>query len=315
MIKSFRLHEPTTAEEAVSLLAQYGQEAKVYAGGTELLLAMKEGLLHYDHLVNVKTIPGLNELHHDEAAGVLHIGPTVTHRTLELSPLVRQKFPLVADVERSIANVRVRNAGTIGGNLCFAEPHADPGAFLLLFDSYVEVVGSTGARRVSVEELPLGPYETCLQEDEILTQILVPALPTGMEAAYFKFGYHQRPTLGLGVAVRLDQGSVGARAGTDAARRAVVEEARIAVGSVGPKPVRIREAEHLLQGKSVEEILHSDDGASSTTLDTAGNLAVEAVSPLTDLHGSAEYKEHLTRLFLRKAFVAAIDSIITGSAS
>ena len=314
MLKPFRLHEPTSVKEAVSLMAQYGQEAKVYAGGTELLLAMKEGLLHYDHLVNVKTIPGLDELRHEEATGVLHIGSTVTHRSLELSPLVRQKFPLVADVEGRIANVRVRNTGTIGGNLCFAEPHADPGAFLLLFDSDVEVVGSAGARRVSVEELSLGPYETCLQEEEILTQILVPALPPGMEAAYFKFGYHQRPTLGLGVAVRLDQGSVAAQEGTDAARRAVVEEVRIAVGSVGPKPVRIREAEHLLRGRSVEEILHRDEGGGPTALDTAGKLAAEAVNPLTDLHGSAEYKEHLIGVFLRKAFVAAIDSIITGSA-
>ncbi|MCH7737487.1 MAG: xanthine dehydrogenase family protein subunit M [Chloroflexi bacterium] len=286
------MHEPETVAEAVSLLGQHGADASLYAGGTELLLAMKEGLLRYGHLVNLKTVPGLDRLDYDTSAGELHIGPAVTHRTLELSPEVAARFPLISDAESKVANVRVRNVGTLCGNLCFAEPHSDPAAFLLLYDSRVEVQGAGGSRTIPLDQLVLGPYETCLEEGEMLTSVSVPQFGPEMKAAYQKFGYHQRPTLGLGVAVRLENGSVA--------------EARIAVGSVGPKPVRVPEAEELFLGKTVGDILGPASGPRLSVLDEAGRMAAQAAEPMDDLHGAADYKEHLVRIFLGRVFAEAV---------
>ncbi|MCH8992200.1 MAG: FAD binding domain-containing protein [Acidobacteria bacterium] len=157
MLRPFRLHEPTSVNDAVSLLGQFGDEAKAYSGGTELLLAMKEGMLRYSHLVNVKTVSGLDELSYDAENGLLSIGSAVTHRAVELSAQVHDRFPLIAEAESKVANVRVRNVGTIGGNLCFAEPHSDPATFLLLYDSLVETQGSRGQRTFPLADLTLGP--------------------------------------------------------------------------------------------------------------------------------------------------------------
>ncbi len=296
LIRPFRMHEPETVADAVSLLEQHGDEAALYAGGTELLLAMKEGLLRYGHLVNLKTVPGLDQLEYDRSAGELHIGPAVTHRALELSPEVADRYPLIAGAEANVANVRVRNVGTLCGNLCFAEPHSDPAAFLLLYDARAEAQGADGSRTIPLDQLVLGPYETCLEEGEMLTSVSVPQFAPEMQAAYQKFGYHQRPTLGLGVAVRLENGSVA--------------EARIAVGSVGPKPVRVPEAEELLRGKNVGDLLgipmESGSQSGASVLDEAGRMAAQAVQPMDDLHGAADYKEHLVRVFLERVLAEAV---------
>ena len=291
------MHEPGTIDEAVALLGRYGDDASLYAGGTELLLAMKEGLLRYGNLVNIKTVSGSDRLNYDTSTGELHIGPAVTHRALELSPEVASHFPLIARAESAVANVRVRNVGTLCGNLCFAEPHSDPATFLLLYNASAEVQGPGGARTVPVDQLAVGPYETCLEDGEVLTSVSVPRFGPDVMAAYQKFGYHQRPTIGLGVAIRLENDSVA--------------EARIAVGSVGPKAVRVPEAEELLLGKTVPDILSSG----TSVLDEAGRMAAEAAQPMDDLHGAADYKEHLVRVFLERVFAEAAGAAPTAQRS
>ena len=286
-MKPFQLHEPDTVEQAVGLLSRLGGAASLYAGGTELLLAMKAGLLAYEHLVNVKTVDGLDAIAVDPATGALRIGAAASHRAIESSPEVRASFPLIASVERRVANVRVRNVGTLGGNLCFAEPHADPGALLLLYDAQVEAAGPTGRRTFPLEELTIGPYETSLAEDELLTAVAVPPLPAGMRGAYLKFGLHHRPTIGVGIAVRVSDGRVA--------------EARVAVGSASPRPMRVRAAEGALAGERVDSL----DG--STALAEAGRLAGEAADPMDDLHGSAEYKRRLVEVFVARALAEALD--------
>ena len=291
------MHEPETVADAVALLGQHGADAALYAGGTELLLAMKEGLLRYEHLVNLKTVPGSDNLEYDHSSGELHIGPAVTHRALESSPEVAARFPLIAAAESNVANVRVRNVGTLCGNLCFAEPHSDPATFLLLYNAFSEVQGASGSRTIPLDQLVLGPYETCLEEGEMLTSVSVPEFGPEMKAAYQKFGHHQRPTLGMGVAVRLDNGSVA--------------EARIAVGSVGPKPVRVPEAEELLKGKNVDDLLGRTSGSGPSVLDEAGRIAAQTAQPMDDLHGAADYKEHLVRVFLARVFAEAVGAAPT----
>ena len=289
MLRPFRLHEPTTVEEATSLLADLGDAARPYAGGTELLLAMKAGVLAYDHLVNVKTVAGLDGIELDD--GVLRIGSTVTHRELESSPVLRERFALLASVERRVANVRVRNVGTLGGNLCFAEPHSDPGTALLLYDASVEVAGPSGRRSIAVEALASGPYETALADDELLTRIDVPELPAGMAGVYLKFGYLHRPMLGVGVAVRLGGGT-----------RPAIEDVRVALGSVSPRPLRLRDVEDRLRGCSTADV--------GTVAPEAGELAAAASEAVDDLHGSADYKRHVTKVYLGRALEGAIEAAL-----
>ena len=125
MLRRFRLEEPESVAEAAELLGRFGESAKVYAGGTELLLAMKEGLVQYERLINVKKFTGLSDV--TTADGTFVIGALCTHHQLENSPVLRDKLPALTKLEQNVANVRVRQVGTIGGNICFAEPHADPG--------------------------------------------------------------------------------------------------------------------------------------------------------------------------------------------
>ena len=291
MLRPFELVEPSSVAEASELLARHGEAARIYAGGTELILAMKEGLIHYDYLVNVKLIPGLAGIRLG-SDGALRIGAATPHRALERDPTVRERFPVVGRMERDVANVRVREVGTLGGNLCFAEPHADPGSLLQVFEATVRIERKGSARTIPLEQLFVGPFETCLEGDEVLTEIVVPPLPPRSAAAYLKFGILERPSVGVGVALTLDDGRVAVT--------------RIAVGCVGPVPRRMREAETLLAGKSIAETLAS--------LAEAGRIAARASDAITDLHGSAEYKQHLVGVLLHRAFHRALADL-DGSAT
>ncbi len=293
MLRSFDLEEPTTVAEASRLLARYGESAKIYAGGTELLLVMKEGLAHYERLINVKTIPGLNEIRYEDQAGLLRIGALATHRSLETSALAREHFPAIAKMEREVANVRVREVGTLGGNLCFAEPHADPGTLLLVFDARVKAEKALGERLIPLREFFSGTYATCLEPDEILTEVQVPALPPRSQAAYLKFGFLERPSVGVAATITLSKDHKG------------VEAVRIAVGCAGPIPRRMPEAETLLLGKSVDEAL--------ARVDAAGALAARAADAISDLHGGADYKEHLVKVLTAKAVRLAYQGLNGGA--
>jgi carbon-monoxide dehydrogenase medium subunit len=288
MLQRFVLEEPTSVEEASALLARYGESARLYAGGTELLLVMKEGLLHYERLINIKLIPRLAGIQLDE--GTLHIGACTTHRALERSPLVRTHFPTLAALETQVANVRVREVGTLGGNLCFAEPHADPGTLLHVYDASVQIARQGETRTLCIEEFFLGPFEVALKEDELLTEIRIPPLPEHTAAAYLKFGFLERPSVGMAVAVT--------------ATPEGVQDVRLAMGCVGPTPRRVREAEALLSGKELAEV--------RATLSAAGELAGRAAEAVTDLHGAAEYKEYLVGVLLRRAFEQAYERAVAG---
>jgi carbon-monoxide dehydrogenase medium subunit len=286
VLRPFDLVEPTTVAEASELLARHGDAARLYAGGTELLLAMKEGLVRYERLVNLKTVATLTGLRLD-GGGQLVIGAATTHHAIEHDPLVRERFPVIARMESDVANVRVRHVGTLGGNLAFAEPHSDPGTLLQVFDAAVRLERAGGTRTIPLERLFVGPFETCLAGDEILTGIVVPPLPPRTEAVYRKFGLLERPSVGVAVAVTVDDGHVA--------------DARIAVGCVGLVPRRMRESEAVLRSRTIDE--------SVAALTEAGRIAARSADAVTDLHGSAEYKEHLVGVLLRRAFVAALEAL------
>jgi aerobic carbon-monoxide dehydrogenase medium subunit len=284
MLRRFRLEEPESVTEASQLLGRFGESAKVYAGGTELLLAMKENLVQYERLINIKNVKGLNEVTPDN--GTIRLGALCTHHQLETSPLVKQKLAALARLEQNVANVRVRQVGTLGGNLCFAEPHADPGILLLALRANVIAERTASKREIPAEAFFVDAYETSLEADEVLTEIRVPVPEGKSGVAYLKFGYLERPSVGVAVALRVD------REGKS------IEDAKIAVGCAGPAPKSVLEAEELIKGRGVDE--------AKTNLLKAGEIAARAAQAISDLHGSQEYKEHIVGVLLKRAFQNAL---------
>ena len=201
----FDLHRPRSIDEAHDLLERYGEDAAVVCGGTELLLLLKLGFAAYGHLVDVKGIDELGGIR--EENGTLVIGSTVTHRETERSPLVLERLPALAAMERNVANIRVRNVGTLGGNLCFSDPHSDPATFLLTLDAGVEHDGG----RMPLSEFLVGPYETVLRPGQLLRAVRIPTPPrTGI--AHRKLSFHERPAATVAAAVQVESGTVtGAR--------------------------------------------------------------------------------------------------------
>lgn len=286
----FELHRPASVEEATALLDRYGDGAVLYCGGTELVLLMKFGFADYGHLVSVKGIEDLHVLDADNGQGThegmpLRIGAAVTHRRLERSPLVRDRWPALAEMERGVANIRVRSAGTLGGNLCFADPHSDPASFLLAAGAELICRRGSSRRTVPMREFVLGPYQTVLQQGELLAEVRIPALPPGAAMAHHKIAFRERPAATVSCLARVADGSVA--------------EARIAVGSVGPVPVRAHQAEAMLVGLTAED-------PSGATLEAAGAAAADMAGAVADLNGSPEYKQNLVRVLVQRCFRDAL---------
>lgn len=262
------------------MLSQFGEKGRLYAGGTELLLAMKHDLLRYEHLIDVKTIPGLNKIERQNAS--LMIGGTVTHRAIERSSVVKESVRVLAEMESQVANVRVRASGTLGGNLCFAEPHSDPATLLVALKAKAHVQGKSGARTLSIDQLITGPYETSLAADELLASVEIPIAAKSQRAAYVKFQLHERPTLSLALVLNLDGENI--------------HNATAVVGSVSTVPVQSEKANALLAGSKAQV---------AKQLTEAAQVLAEAADAVDDLEGSAEYKRHLIGVFLKRAFTQA----------
>ena len=284
MLRPFRLEEPHTVSEATALLARHGESARIYAGGTELLLAMKERLVHCERLVNIKKISDLD--HVELENGTIRIGALATHHRLEESQVLDQCIPAFTAMERNVANVRVRGIGTLGGNLCFAEPHSDPGTLLLVLGAKVCADKREGKREIPIDRFFVGAFETALGGEEIVTEIQIPVPPPRSAAAYIKFGYLERPTVGVALYLALD------------AAREAITTARVAVGSAGPQPKRVVEAEALLEDAALTE--------ATRRIGQAGEVTARAAEAVTDVHGAADYKEHLIEVLLKRAFEKVI---------
>ncbi|HEY3118309.1 MAG TPA: xanthine dehydrogenase family protein subunit M [Chloroflexota bacterium] len=277
MLRPFKVIHPGTAPDAVGELVRLGDQAKVYAGGAELILLMRHGILQADCLVDVKRIP---ELHGIQAHnGTIHIGAGVTHREIENDPLVRERLPALADAEGHIGNVRVRAQGTLGGNLCFADPHADPPTALLAYGADVQVWGRTGERAIPIDKFLVGTYETALEPEDIVTRIDVPVLPDGWRASFQRIERFQRPTVNTAVAARVQDGHIAG--------------VRLVAGCVGPRATRLTELENRIQGQALADV--------SRTLAQSDAYLTEMLDPVDDLLGSASYKIHVTRVLLQRA--------------
>ncbi len=296
-MRNFEYLEPATVAEACAMLKQYAGEARPYAGGAYLSIVMKQGLLQPKALVNIKKIGELKGIRFDSNDGLV-IGALTTHRELETSKLAREKFPILREVEREVANIRVRNVGTIGGNLASGEPLTDLAQVFISLDAQVGISGPSGSRTLPVEKLFLDFYQTSLAEDEILTHVAVPPLPARSGIEYIRFSSSSvvdKPCVGVCVRVSL---------GAD---KKSCEIVRITLGCVASTPMRAHRAEKVLAGKTFSPEL----------VEQAAAAAAEECSPLSDLRGSEKFKRGIVRVLVRRAYERAYERAAhasTGSA-
>ena len=279
MIPRFALARPRSLSEAFEAWATANGDAAWYAGGTELLQVMKMGLARFGTLIDLKRLPELQGISIGPD-GALVIGAGVTHREIERSEAVARELPGLAALEAHVANVRVRNQGTLGGNLCFAEPHSDPATFLLACDAHVVLRSPGGERTVPIGSFVTGPLETAREAEEILVAVVVPRASPGEGRAYEKAKFRERPAVSVGVRTRIDGGRIA--------------EAHVAVGSLTDAPMLVPEAAAALTGAPAH------DGALDGPL-AAARGAFEHLDVVADLDGSADFKRHLAGVILARA--------------
>src|SRR5919197_2133261 len=282
----FEYRAPESLEEVWAALDEAGDDARLIAGGTSLLLLLKQRLVRPALLVSLKRLGGLSEIRNEN--GALRIGATATHRQVETNQHVRQHFPALAETLRRVATPRVRNQGTLGGNLAHADPNQDPPATLIALDASVRLRSSRGERSVRVDEFFTDYYETALQAGAVLTDILVPLPAAGSPSAFLKFlprTADDYATVAAAASFRLDNG--------------VCRDVRLALGSAGPTPVRARAAEAILEGQAPND----------STLRAAAAAVKDEVDPLSDIRGSAEYKREMSEVFAYRALRQALERV------
>jgi carbon-monoxide dehydrogenase medium subunit len=285
----FEYHAPVTVPEALKLMARYGGKASVFAGGTDLLVAMKNREKVPEHLINLKGIAKLKGIHYDKQKGMT-LGALTTMAELERSSLVKEKYRPLWDAITVMASPQVRTLGTVGGNLCGAVPSADTAPPLIVLGASVKLVGPKGRRSVPVESFFTGPKESVLKKNEILTEISVPKPSPSSAGVYLKLMRRNALDLALvGVAAYLRFDS----------KKKVCKEARIALGAVAPTPIRVFEAEKVLMNKEIDESLATE----------AGKAASVVCRPISDVRASHEYRCSMVEVLVKRAILEAFNRV------
>ncbi|WP_375778637.1 FAD binding domain-containing protein [Bradyrhizobium sp. ma5] len=278
----FEFERASTIADAIRAVGQEG-DGMFYSGGTELLLAMKMRVIHTERLIDIKGIPGLDRIVLNDA-NELEIGSRCTHAKIAGDPVIREHVPALASLCAEVANVRVRSVGTIGGNLCFGEPHADPPTMLGALDARLVLQGPSGTRLVHADDFIRSELETVREPDELLTRVVFPR-PSG-PVTYRRFKHGERPSVNVAMAWSLDANG----------RR--IRSARVRVGALGSRPQPLKAVEEALQGISVAEVRPAIEAVLPTALD---ELEVNE-----DRHGGADYKRHLAGVLLLRNAEEAI---------
>ena len=278
----FELLEPRSLAEACAVIAS-DTDAKPIAGGTALLTIIRQRLLRPKRLVNLSKIRDGSAISFDPQKG-MRIGALATINEIETSALVQQHYPQLADACHVVANIRIRNMATIGGNLAHADYQADPPSVLAALDAKVELRSNRARREVRLPEFQRGSYETALEPGELITAILIPPMPEGMKGVYVKFttgSSGERPCAGVAALARMENGTC--------------RELRLAVGAVSPRPVRVTRGEDMARGKALNEDL----------IEGIATEAARLVDPIEDVRGPINYKRHLVEVLTRRAICAA----------
>ena len=287
-MQPFEYRTPKSLKEVQLDLKQFGTDGKLIAGGTALVIMMKQRLVSPTCLISLRSVRGLSGI--SEKNGHLRIGGATTHRDVETSSLVRRRLPLLAETYRHVATVRVRNMATVGGGLAHADPNQDPPPTLIALGASVKVGSADGSRTIPVEEFFTDYYETVLKPEEVITELCVPRLPHGSGTAFLKFlprTADDYATVSAAAVVTLDR------------TRKIFSDVRIALGSVGTTPIRARAAEAVLRGQPVK----------AEALREAAEKAKQAVDPIGDFRGSAAYKKEMAGVFVRRALEKALEGL------
>ena len=285
MIADFEYFAPKTVAKALSLLSQY-KDAKIIAGGQSLLVVLKQRLFTPEYLIDIKGISALDYINYDESKG-LRIGALTLHRAIEKSPVIQKHFRVLSEMERNLATIQTRNWGTIGGNLCHGDPAGDPAPVFITLNAKLKLARSNGERIINMEEFSQDYLEVALEPGEMLTEIQVPTPPPHTGTGYEKL-----------MVMKGDMGIIGAAVSiTLSGRDGVCQDARIALSNAASVPVRAKETEKALVGKIINDSL----------LTKAGEVAAAEADPSPDVHGSAEYRREMVKVFVRRVARMALE--------
>ncbi len=314
MTKMLDYPEPETLAEALTLLAHYGDRAMCIAGGTDVIPRLKKKQISPEALISLNRVAGLGSI---DLNGALRIGAGTTHRTIEKSALIRERFSALTDAVDVLGSVQIRNVGTIGGNICTAAPSADTAPPLLVLGAQARAVSLKGERMIPLETFFQGPGKSILTPEEIVTEFIIPTPLPCSASAYWK---HQRrlaldlPILGVAVQLTLDkrtcplpgnlndEGSWPAIWQALAQERPVCREVKIALGVAAPVPMRARKAEALLQGQVLTPEL----------LEEAARIASEEAQPRDSVRGEAWYRKEMVRVFVKRMVLKCVERIACG---
>lgn len=291
-MNDFEFHSPSTLEEAFELLDRYGDDARVMAGGTGVVLQMKQRLSQPGHVIGLRKVSGLSSIKPAANGGSVEVGAMVTHRTLENDPTVIQALPMVAATYRRVATPRIRSMATVGGGLVHGDPNEDPPPTLIALGATVVLTSASGRREMPVEELFVDYYETDVQPGEILTSVAIPQQPPGSGSAYLKFLPRTAD----------DYATVSVAAVVTPGEGGICSDAKIVLGAVGMTPVHATQAESILRGRPLTQ----------ENIAACAAAVKDAVDPLDDFRGSAGYKRDMAEVFTRRAIQQALENGPTG---
>ncbi|MEN8246127.1 MAG: xanthine dehydrogenase family protein subunit M [Thermodesulfobacteriota bacterium] len=277
--------KPTSLDEVFDLMKTYGSQAELVAGGTDVMVFIKQGNRSPEVLISLR---GLTDLSYIRKKGGYHIGALATHSMLEKSPLVQEELTALYQGASQVGSIQVRNMGTLGGNICNAAPSADTAAPLLVLDAVAVLQSHDGQRRVPIEEFFIGPSETVKKDNEVLVEIEIPEKMGRFKTAYCKHARRQAmtlPIIGVSVGVLLEKD--------------VIADARIGLTVAAPTPIRVRQAEDFLKGKPFEEkvLLEAGEIASSP----------ECCMPRDSLRCEGWYREEMVKMLIPRVAMAAVE--------
>ena len=311
-MKKFDYLRPQTLEEALSLLNQYGKKAKLIAGGTDVIVLIKQKAMMPEVLISLRGIPGLDQIRYD---GSLKIGAMVTHRDIEKSEVVRKEFSALTDAADVLGSIQIRNVASIGGNICTAAPSADTATPLLVLGTQVKIKSLSEERTVPIEGFFTGPGETILKKGEMVTELIIPKPLPNTGSAYWKLQRRlalDLPILGVSVLLSLDKGTVSCSdmLCTTSPISSILhamekdeltcKEIRIALGVAAPTPMRALKAENLMRGKKISDEL----------LEEVANTASVEAQPRDSIRGEAWYRKDLIRILVKRMAMKSIERVV-----
>ncbi len=272
------LQFPSSLEEACKLLNESGGEARVIAGGVALMVLVRHQLFFPTRLISIKRVVGLDQIRFDEKDG-LSIGALVTHHQVETSPIVQEHYPALAECLHHVGNLRVRNMGTLAGDLCQGDNHSDPAPLLGVLGAKIKAQSIRGERLIPMEQFHLDIYETALKDDEIVTEIVIPPPPHGVRTAYLRFSGNSPidwPCLGVAGSLVKEDGRC--------------KDLSITVGSLTSAPIGFNQEAATLQGKKLTPAVAKK----------FARACVSRIDPIPDARGSEWYKKQIAEVYIRR---------------